>query len=132
MSDYTIEELLDINTTANWGANPEKEIRGEVFVYILTGLQTVPYYYEMGTELKRSILGPLLFTRAIQLAVQIAESVQQYNDDSYGSSVERRVHVPFEDIEFEDAGRQEGELNALVRYIEIRKLPQVGEAVLSI
>jgi hypothetical protein len=120
----TTTELFDFSTTSRWGSDVDKEIDAEVLLYLLTPKKSVPYYRDMGTNLVRSENRPLNVPAAVRMGVEVVESIQQYNDDHDISADERRVSVPFEEIDFDDEQQRIGNFGITVKYTSLRNVQE--------
>lgn len=125
----TLDQALDFSTYANYGKNQDLEIFSEVALYILTGLKSVPYYREMGTQVRSFENKPIQLEKQITVAIQILQSVQKYNDDVNLDDGDRRVALSFDDIEFDDTNRQAGELDTKILYTPLKDLKPVAQSL---
>ena len=113
-----LSKLLSISTFSNYGKDLDTEINAEVYIHILAQKKSVSYYNKMGVANKENT--PLTIQRAIQLGVDITDSVQLYNDNITSDKYERKVAMPFDLIEYEDAGMVKGELGIKALYYTLK------------
>jgi hypothetical protein len=117
----SLESFLSFNTFANYGTNLDSEIGMEVILHILTQKKSVGYYRQMGSVLKTRENQPITITRAVQIGIDIVESIQIYNENLV-SKDQRQVSINFEDLEFDDSAQNVGQLDCKVLYYPIKDL----------
>jgi hypothetical protein len=114
-------DFLSFKTFANYGSNLDEEISMETALHILTDKKSIAYYRQMGSVLKRRENYPLTLTTAVQIGIDIVESIQIYNENIVSRN-QRQVSINYEDLQFEDSARNVGQLDCKVTFYRIKDL----------
>ncbi len=115
----TLEELFDLTKTSKYGNDVDAEIKSEVFLTMLTPMGSVPYYREFGSDLKKQESRPNTVTQLIKLQVSTIKSLQRYNSD-LTSSVERRIYMIPDSLEFDQSNKLNGEMSVIFQYVPLK------------
>lgn len=113
-----LSRVLSLSTFSNYGKNLDLEIQAEVFIHILTQKKSVSYYRAMGIRNKENT--PLTIQRALEIGIDITDSIQLYNDNITSDKYERQVSMPFDEIEFDDTGMAQGNLGVRALYYTLK------------
>jgi hypothetical protein len=115
-----LQESFSFNLISNYGKKINDEIRFEVLLHALTPKKSTSYYRQLGSNLHKIDERPLTIENSIEIAIDLVESIQLYNENIV-SKDERRVSINFQDINFE-LNEKLGKLNCSFSYISLNNL----------